>query len=168
VSDWSSDVCSSDLAHVADVGLDLLRLGPNVKSRHRSGAARRRQNPSQHADRGRLARAIRAEEAENLALLHFEADTVYGDEAAEALLQVLYDDGGFVAARVHGSVLPLGGQDRYEDVLQRRLDRADATDGKARADEHSFRLHRSLIRMLCQQVNAVTEQACRGGGELFP
>jgi len=65
------------------------------------------------------------------------------------------------------SVLPLGGQDRYEDVFQRRLDRADATDGKARADEHSFRLHRSLIRVLCQQVNAVAEQACGGGGELF-
>jgi hypothetical protein len=66
------------------------------------------------------------------------------------------------------SVLPLGGQDRYEDVFERRLDRADATDGKARADEHSFRLHRSLIRMLRQQVNAVTKQACCGCGELFP
>src|ERR1035438_5085381 len=70
------------------------------------------------------------------------------------------------------SVLPFGGQDRYEDVFQRRLDRADATDGKARADEHSFRLHRSLIRVLCHQVNAVAEQACgigrascRGRGE---
>src|SRR5665647_1674224 len=64
------------------------------------------------------------------------------------------------------SVLPFGGQDRYEDVFERRLDRADATDGKARANERSFRLCRRLIRMLCQQVNAVTEQACRGGGEL--
>src|ERR1035437_1623495 len=66
------------------------------------------------------------------------------------------------------SVLPFGGQDRYEDVFERRLDRGDATAGKARADEHSFRLHRSLIRVLCQQVNAVAEQACGGGGELFP
>src|ERR1035437_3476726 len=55
------------------------------------------------------------------------------------------------------SVLPLGGQDRYEDVFERRLDRADATDGKSRANEHSFRLCRRLIRVLCQQGNAVAE-----------
>src|ERR1035437_4179475 len=40
------------LAHVADVGLDLFRLGPHIESRHGSGATRRRQNPGQHADCG--------------------------------------------------------------------------------------------------------------------
>src|SRR5574340_1176577 len=44
------------------------------------------------------------------------------------------------------SVLPLGGQDRYENVFERWLDGADATDGKARVHEHPFRLCRSLIR----------------------
>jgi len=44
------------------------------------------------------------------------------------------------------SVLSLSGEDRNEDILERRLDRADGADGKARADEHSFRFRRGLLK----------------------
>ena len=45
------------------------------------------QQPAQHADRRRLAGAVGAEEAEDLALLHRERQIVDGDERAEAARQ---------------------------------------------------------------------------------
>ena len=56
------------LRHVADAPLDAFRIAADVDAADRRRAARRLEQPAQHADRRRLAGAVAAEEAEDLAL----------------------------------------------------------------------------------------------------
>ncbi len=67
--------------NIADETLDLQRLLPAVESRDPRGAAVRVQQGHQEPDRRRLARAVGAKEAEDLALLDLERDV---DDAALA------------------------------------------------------------------------------------
>ena len=80
------------LRHVADAALDAFRIAADVDAADRRGAARRLQQPAQHADRGRLAGAVAAEEAEDLALAHVERQAIDGDEVAEAPREIGDDD----------------------------------------------------------------------------
>ena len=50
--------------------------------------ARRPQQRRQHLDRGRLARAVRAEKSENLPLRHLEGDVLDGREIAKRFDQI--------------------------------------------------------------------------------
>jgi hypothetical protein len=65
------------------VQLDLLGLLLDVEADDGSLAAARLQDPAQHANRRRLARAVRTEHAEHLALVHVERDILDGDQRAE-------------------------------------------------------------------------------------
>src|SRR3546814_19070123 len=69
ISDWSSDVCSSDL--IAD------RIVPVDGDR----ARRRRHDAADDADQRRLARAVGAEQRENLAAFDVEIDRLQRAEA---------------------------------------------------------------------------------------
>ena len=62
----------------ADRLADLARLGDDVVARDPRGAARGAQERGEHADRGRLAGAVRAEEGVDLALGHVEVDAAHG------------------------------------------------------------------------------------------
>ena len=55
------------LGHVADLALDLQRLGPEVVAEHRALALVGRQQAAHDADRRRLARAVGPEKADDLA-----------------------------------------------------------------------------------------------------
>src|SRR5439155_24635968 len=59
--------------------------------------ARRREQSSEHADSGRLTRAVRAEEPEHLTGAHVEGDAVDGGECAKSPREVLGLDGERVA-----------------------------------------------------------------------
>jgi len=63
--------------------------------------ARRADHPAHGTQRRRLAGAVRAEEAEDLAALHLERDAIEGSDAAEALDQSVEDEGHDVS-RVAG------------------------------------------------------------------
>src|SRR5690606_34568620 len=62
------------LAHVADVALDRLALGVDVEARDPGDSGGGREKSGEHPDRRRLARAVRAEKAENLPDAHLEGD----------------------------------------------------------------------------------------------
>ena len=66
------------LAHVPDPFSDLVRLGGEIAGGDSRRAAAWRQEGGQHAQRGRLACAVRSEEAEDLAPAHAEVDTDHG------------------------------------------------------------------------------------------
>jgi hypothetical protein len=48
----------------------------------------------QHADGGGLARAVRAEQTEEVAPVHLKADVIHGDEAVVGLDELVNDNGG--------------------------------------------------------------------------
>ena len=89
------------LAHVADVGFDLFGLGADIEAGHGARAAAGAEDAAEHADGGRLARPVRAQEAEDLALLDLEADAIDGHEVAEPLFQVVDHDGGIARVIAH-------------------------------------------------------------------
>ena len=62
-------------------------------------AARGRDQPQQHLDGGRLARAVRAEEAKHLALGHVQREVGYGDFIAEYFAEVVRFDCVLLRAR---------------------------------------------------------------------
>ena len=66
------------LRHVADAPAHLLRLADHVVAGHRRGARGRPQQGREHPQRRGLAGAVRAEEADHLALGHVEVDAVDG------------------------------------------------------------------------------------------
>ena len=78
----------------------------DLLAEQRRRPSRRRQQAGQHLHRRRLAAAVRAEEAEDLAALDAEAHVVDGGEVAEALRQAVRLDrrrglGRRVARRDH-------------------------------------------------------------------
>ena len=86
------------LRHVADVALDLLRLASGCRSRGRCPAAVGPEQPADHADRRRLAGAVRPEEADDLAFATLEVDVVDDRLVAEALGQPVHVDDRCAAA----------------------------------------------------------------------
>jgi hypothetical protein len=73
------------LAHVADLPLHALGVAGDVRAEHEPGAGAGLEQAAQHPDRRGLARAVCAEEAEDLALTDRERDAVDRREGAEAL-----------------------------------------------------------------------------------
>ena len=78
----------------ADPPADLGWVGHDVDAGHAGRARGRRQQRAQHPHRGRLARAVRAEEAEHLARAEAEVDSPHGlDTALEGAVQAARLDG---------------------------------------------------------------------------
>jgi hypothetical protein len=68
--------------------------GPGMgDARDRERAARRREDRGQNPDRGRLARSVRSQHAQDLAGLDLEAEVVDGDDRTESLLDSVCLDG---------------------------------------------------------------------------
>ena len=76
----------------ADRGAHLARFGDDVVAGDAGPAAGRQQQRRQHPHRGRLAGAVGAEEAVDLALVDREVDPLHGEHLAERALQPLDDD----------------------------------------------------------------------------
>jgi hypothetical protein len=72
------------LGHVADVLFDSLGLGADVEADHSPLAAGGREDAAEHAEQGRLAGAVGAEEAEDLSARDGEGNLADCDQAAEA------------------------------------------------------------------------------------
>jgi hypothetical protein len=85
------------LRDVADRAADAVRLPDRVVAGDERAAGVRLRQRRQHADGRRLARAVRAEQAEDLAAAHGERHAREGLDLPVALLQPLRDD------RVHGA-----------------------------------------------------------------
>ena len=82
------------LRHVADAAAQAHVVGIDRSAEQRRLALARRQQAGQHLHRGRLAAAVRAEEAEDLAALDGEAHAVDRGEVAEAHGEVARHDRG--------------------------------------------------------------------------
>src|SRR4030066_77481 len=67
-------------------------------------AVRRGEPAAQHADRRRLPRAVRSQEAEDLSLPHLEAHPVDRGERAEPFHEVAHHDGVFFRRASHRSL----------------------------------------------------------------
>src|SRR5262249_33665055 len=81
------------LAHVAHALLPLLGVLDDVEAAEAGDASRvGREQAGEHADRGRLAGAVRSEKAEDLPARHVEAHAVGGDERAEPAGDVAHFD----------------------------------------------------------------------------
>src|SRR5690606_40574830 len=105
------------LRHVAEPALGCAGGAAQIMAHHMRFASSWFQQAAQHLEGGGLAGAVRAEQAEDFALLHLEADVVGGGELAEAL--------GEVSAR-HGNV---GTQlNRRQTLGQRRSAAGAATE----------------------------------------
>ena len=76
----------------ADLLLHLARPLPRVDPAHLQPARVRFAQPDQAFDGGRLAGAVRSEQAENLARLDLEADAVDGGDAVVLFPEVVNDD----------------------------------------------------------------------------
>ena len=81
------------LRHVPDFALDRLGLLPQVVAEAGPAALVGRQQPAKHADRRRLAAAVRSQEAENLAALDANREVVDDRAAAVALGEAADVDG---------------------------------------------------------------------------
>src|SRR5439155_25032226 len=71
------------LRHIADVLPRRSARRSDIDACHSERAARRRKKSAQHPERGRLSRAVRSQEAENLAALDGKTDAVHGAEICE-------------------------------------------------------------------------------------
>ena len=76
------------LGQVTDQALGLLRLGQNIKAAHRHAARCRRQAAGHNVHGGRLARAVRPEEAVNMAFGDLEGQVVDREKIAVVFCQV--------------------------------------------------------------------------------
>src|SRR5688572_16086487 len=82
------------LGEDADRRADLRVLPAQAETCDVRGAGRRPDECAQEAQRRRLAGSVRTEEAEDLALVDLEVESVDGDEIAESLRKVLGTDHG--------------------------------------------------------------------------
>ena len=85
------------LEHEADVAAHVVALALHVVPGHAGRAAGQPRERAEHADRGRLARAVRPQEAEDLARGHLEIDAAHGLDLAVALGQPANPDGRLAA-----------------------------------------------------------------------
>ena len=83
------------LGHVADVLFDPVVFPDDVEAAHPAGAAGGQQQAVQHADGGGFARAVGPQKAEDLPLLHLEADVVHRLKSPEMAGEILDDYGRF-------------------------------------------------------------------------
>jgi hypothetical protein len=77
------------LRHVADAAANLPRVRENIQARHARRAGGGRQEAGEDAHRGAFARAVRAEQADDLAAPDREGKIRYGGVARVAFGQVL-------------------------------------------------------------------------------
>ena len=90
------------LGHVADLHAQLLGFARHRVAEHDTLALARPQQPAQHADRGRLARAVRPEKAVDRRARNVETDVIDGRELAEAPREIAGADGrAAFRARAH-------------------------------------------------------------------
>src|SRR5690606_25800870 len=80
------------LRHVADRRLDARGRARDVVPGDEGPPRGRREQAAQHADGRRLAGAVRAEIAEDLAAPDLEGDVAHRDEGAEALAEIAHLD----------------------------------------------------------------------------
>ena len=80
------------LGHVAHLPAHDLGFARHRMAEHRHRAARRHQEPAEHADRRRLAGAVRAEEAVDLRVRNVEVDAGDGPGRAEPAREVARAD----------------------------------------------------------------------------
>jgi hypothetical protein len=85
----------SRLGQVADLGPDPPRLPRHVQAVHGHRARRGRQVAGDHPDRRGLARAVGAEEGDDVARLDLEIERIDRHEMAESLGEALGDDHGW-------------------------------------------------------------------------
>jgi hypothetical protein len=83
------------LRDVADALAGLRARMPQVDAGHAQLAAAGGQQAAEHAEGGGLARAVGAEQAEDLAAPHREAGAGHGGEIAEAAHEVFHFDDDF-------------------------------------------------------------------------
>src|SRR6202035_1292395 len=88
------------LRHVADVALDLSGLAHDVVAQARAFAAVRGEQSAEHANRRRLAAAVGAEKAENLAAAHAERKVLDHVVLAEMLVDAVHVDDDVGGTRV--------------------------------------------------------------------
>ena len=81
------------LRHVTDFPLDRRRFAAKIEAKARAVAFVRRQQSAQHADRRRLAAAVRTEKAENRAARHADRHVVDDGAPAIALGEAVNVDG---------------------------------------------------------------------------
>ena len=108
----------AELAHVGDAHAG------DVAALEHDRAGRRRHLAGQHLEEGALARAVRADDAAQLAVLDGEVDVAVGDQAAVVLGQAgrLQDRAGDSrrAARRRAGIGAGGAGDRHRDARCRR------------------------------------------------
>ena len=81
------------LRHVADLALDRFALRDHIVTEAGAAAGIGAQQPAEHADEGRLAAAVRAEKAVDLAGAHLQIDMIDDGAVAEALRHPAHVDG---------------------------------------------------------------------------
>ena len=81
------------LGHVAKAPAQLLRVARHLVPEHLDRPGTRLEQPAEHADRGRLPRAVRAEEAVDAGAWNREVDPIDGRDLAESARQPQRDDG---------------------------------------------------------------------------
>src|ERR1039458_8869225 len=72
---------------LSDLVLPRARFAPHVVARHARAALARVHQAAQHAQRGRLARAVRPHQSEDLAFAHRQVEMVHRRQLAEAFGQ---------------------------------------------------------------------------------
>src|SRR3546814_11612771 len=82
ISDWSSDVCSSDLAGETGIEAAAQFQQRGDAAVDAARALARGQRAGQHLQQGRLARAVAADDAHGLALPHLQVDPAPRPELA--------------------------------------------------------------------------------------
>ena len=101
------------LRHVAELSTQDLGIARYGMSEHRHRAARRHQQPAEHADRRGLARTVRSQEAVDLGAWHVEVDARDCPLGAEAAREVARGDRdahglGRPSARITSTGMPVG------------------------------------------------------------
>src|SRR5690606_20820487 len=112
---------------VADPPHDLDALAEAIESADLRRARRRLEDPHEHADRRRLARAVRAEEGEDLPASDLEIEVAHRLEVAIALREARQADGRVGA---HGGRLSLadgGSASPQFSLLERPVDEESRT-----------------------------------------
>jgi hypothetical protein len=106
---WEGEVAVERriLEHQSDVASHVVALGDHVVAGDPRLAARRLGQRAQHVDRGRLAGAVGAQEAEHLTRRHLEVHPAHRPDLAKRLDEVADGDRGWHGSIAGGSHLPL-------------------------------------------------------------
>ncbi len=88
------------LGHVADLTLDGLTFADDIKAEACAAAFIRTEQAAEHADDRRLAAAVRAEKAADLARANLQAHVVDGREVAETLGHPVHVDGEILSHKL--------------------------------------------------------------------